>query len=95
MFGIFRKAFQQAHDQHKRLWGAATQSPPPTGEGGRAPSRDPATAGVFLGQTSWGNAKQKTKAKNKKTTSAIVLEQQLLLSPQNDISSVLPFTKAS
>lgn len=38
---------------------------------------------------------KKQKQKTKKTTSAIVLEQRLLLSPQNDISSVLPFTKAS
>lgn len=65
MLGKFEKMFQQAQDEHKRqLWAAATQSSQPAGEGGHAPSRDAATAGVFLGQTSWGNTKQKNKSKS-------------------------------
>lgn len=50
MLSKFGKMLQQARDEHKRqLWAAATQSSQPTGEGGRLPSRNPATAGVFSG----------------------------------------------
>lgn len=58
MIGKFREVFQQARDEHKiQLWAAAIQSSQPTAEGGCLASRDPATAGVFLGQTSWGKRK--------------------------------------